>query len=264
MNEFVINSMDELVSVIEKAHAHLNAGNIQLPLWWRGQAESTWHLWPRLYWDSFTASERDMTRRFIRGAAVRHGKVPENDDIGSWLFLMQHYRLPTRLLDWTESPLVAAYFAVSDTNHINKDGVIWGLAPHELNREGGDEEGKILNSPSIRRPASWHGMSGATSPVWPVFNSAFSGETSEKYEKIFAVMSNHFDVRQMVQQSTFTVHGLDERMDESANNDKYLVKLTIPADAKKNFRISLEHFGITRSHIFPDLENLAIDIEKSK
>lgn len=45
---------------------------------------------------------------------------PETD--WEWLFLAQHYGLPTRLLDWSTNPLVALYFAVE--NHDDKDGVV--------------------------------------------------------------------------------------------------------------------------------------------
>lgn len=39
------------------------------------------------------------------------------------LLLMQHYGAPTRILDWTQSPWVAAYFACN--NHLGDDGCIW-------------------------------------------------------------------------------------------------------------------------------------------
>jgi FRG domain len=42
-----------------------------------------------------------------------------------WLGLMQHYRVPTGLLDWSWSPDIAAYFAVASLEHWREDGVVW-------------------------------------------------------------------------------------------------------------------------------------------
>src|SRR5690606_15676117 len=47
-------------------------------------------------------------------------------------FLMQHYKIQTRLLDWTENALLALFFAISDTS-IDNDAVVYVLKPHFLN-----------------------------------------------------------------------------------------------------------------------------------
>ncbi len=54
-----------------------------------------------------------------------------------WISLAQHYRVPTRLLDWSENPLVALYFAVEvdeDSNGAQVDGRVWALNPLQLNQ----------------------------------------------------------------------------------------------------------------------------------
>jgi hypothetical protein len=53
-----------------------------------------------------------LIREFCRHPPARH--MARDRDMLGWMAVMQHFRAPTRLLDWTYSPYVAAFFAISD------------------------------------------------------------------------------------------------------------------------------------------------------
>lgn len=102
--------------------------------WWRGQACENWTLVPKVYRTNYGPQyEPNIAMKFSQRAPTRHSKVPLPGDLARWLFLAQHYGLPTRLLDWTESPLIALYFAVWEDQYLEQPGAVWAMNPFKLN-----------------------------------------------------------------------------------------------------------------------------------
>ena len=116
--------------------------------WYRGHANKEWDLIPKVQRDfsgtdeELFRKERLLTNDFQSRAALLRSTKLQIGDFPNWLTLMQHYGLPTRLLDWSRSPLVALYFALSDEEMWQQDACIWVLTPGKLN------ESEKLEKPS--------------------------------------------------------------------------------------------------------------------
>jgi hypothetical protein len=70
----------------------------------------------------FASIEGSLLRNFLKYAGPQD--VP-SDSLLAKLAVAQHHGLPTRVLDWTTAPRVAAHFATSNERLYDKDGAIW-------------------------------------------------------------------------------------------------------------------------------------------
>jgi hypothetical protein len=126
MEEFVVGTPQELMIVLPEVLARMGKDT-----WWRGHAQEPWPLLPGAFRPNVGDSEKHFAARFVQKAPSRYLHCPTFNDFSSWLFLMQHHGLPTRLLDWSESPLAALFFAVRE--HSSVDACLWVLNPFKLN-----------------------------------------------------------------------------------------------------------------------------------
>lgn len=244
----VINTGKEFVDVVFQAVTQL--GGI-MDIWWRGHASSspTWRLIPRVYRDPEKhgySYEQNVASHFRRQAPARYQDCPTTDI--DWIFLMQHYRAATRLLDWTLSPLVALFFAVSYEyeKYESEPATLWAMNPMWLNQSMG-YRAEIPTSP--------------TKPMKNMVRSAFDAGRASR-DEILAMYPPQRDARMMVQHAAVTIHGTETSLEEfnDKGSKKFLVPITITPDAKQVIKIVLQGFRINSSTLFPDLEHLAEEV----
>jgi len=226
---------------------------------YRGHRRFDWTLTPSVFRASCQNDERSMANDFRSRAPVRHANTPHDGDLCGWLSLAQHFGLPTRLLDWTMSPLIAAYFATEpDPVGHDRPGVIWVL------------NGATLNELMIQRRVFFV-FSMDTEAVASLVRPAFDDECSSP-KHIIAVVPAERDMRMFVQQSAFTLHGdtkpleqwRAELISDEVEQRKLLQCAVIPPSCKPRIRDDLERLGIHEATLFPDLGNLARFVSRDK
>ena len=149
----------------------------------------------------------------------------------------QTLRSPTRLLDWTENPLIALYFSCQDPE---TDGAVFVLKPVDLNFAVDSTLGRILNPhDDATLIKAYLNLDGArdrqglrTVAINPVWNSD----------------------RIMLQRGTFTLHGA-QQFALTSTIVPSLVGLPILRATKVKLRDELARIGVDEMTIFPELEH---------
>jgi len=207
--------------------------------WFRGHEEPGFHLTPSALRYSKAADRKtalELMSEFKRVAEIKLDRPPRPENELMWAQIAQHYGLPTRLLDWTESATTALYFACLKASF---DGIVYVLNPIALNRLGKPPKPSVLDPLSdgklilryLRkgpREAKHGNYPLAINPVW---NSD----------------------RLVIQKGVFTLHGNRFSLDKGGVPS--LVAVLILKEFKPQLLLELQRVGVDEMTLFPELEH---------
>ena len=221
-----------------------------VPIWFRGSTNKDYQLVPSLGRPPYQLDqEKALINVFKQNAVQFVDQRPPSQ--WEWLFLARHHSVPTRLLDWTESPLIGLYFAVNSVDNsernARKDGVVWLLLPTELNKRS-----NIILSDKGSLPM----FDDDDEYLRNYLPSVLASETQTSLTPAAGIAIRHSH-RMQAQHSVFTVTHRDQTPLESIADGRHIGRYIVPASAKVRIRRQLDAFKIDRLSVFPELDNVA-------
>lgn len=294
-NEIIIENLNEFLTHISDMRKIIKDEEGQLAdaqkFFFRGQANCNWDVTPGIFRDNYLSFESDL----IYSAYLRNpSEFRTLDTDFEKLAKLQHYGLPTRLLDVTSNPLVALYFACQpnletneeDNTVIETDGcvlfsrayskgcndlevaVISHLANLEIN--GDLTLNKLLDDLEDKR-------------IYTV-KSAKDCRDGQYKSLIDILQNNYFVVSNMNNERLIRQSGLflligkyniifsEKDMGQSviqvarssAKSDFDQATFRVPHDKKKEILEELDFYNINEGALFPELEHQMTYIKKSQ
>jgi FRG domain len=260
IREVVVHSLGDLIAQTTPPEPDPATGRRRSTGVYRGAADARWPLLTSL--DALGGVhpphtkadlEEYILRNFIRYSRPYFVHPPEND----WEVLVsaQHHGLPTRLLDWTYSPLVAAHFATVDPSG-DTDRAVWRLDWKAMHRHFKLPDLALLIQDLV-------GIFGGERPFTPSTLFAMRPDV-----RPFACMLEppSLDIRIVAQSAAFTLcsdkrQSFDRFLEQHGLGDT-LTKLVIPAAERSRIRDQLDLVSVDERRLFPDLDGVASHLKR--
>ncbi|MEL7545496.1 MAG: FRG domain-containing protein [Pseudomonadota bacterium] len=245
--EITIQSWNELMDALYENDLNPEINRHRNGLVYRGLQDASFELTSSLQRHRSQGLEWHLLRNFQKYAQL--DKPPTSDWL--WLALAQHHGLPTRLLDWSYSPLISLHFATADYSKFDTDCAVWAVnfwqlqdhLPQAVQEEMQREGNSILTTEILERVSSsvekYYGLSDKP------FISFFEPPSLD------GRIINQYAVFSFISDPTVSV----ESWLKSVQADS--TKIIIPKHLLWMIRDRLDKSNITERMLFPGLDGLA-------
>jgi hypothetical protein len=286
----IVDSLRSIVGTDDEFVKGIDLDSFPYGIWFRGEGDHKNPLTPGVF------------RQYNGGCKVLNeagifnhlqSRIPDLYKIDSAfdkLCVAQHYEIPTRLLDWSESILTALYFAASSDPKGESDSYLYVLNAKALNKHSSKAQGKEdIHTPDdywvgfraeksfAKTKRGWHENLQKNYPVFK-FTKHWNDEQVGQYKhyndlnKPISVIPIRQNQRMIVQSSVFTLHGgsnlLKDAMptpipasfkDENGVNHRIYKRYKIPYKLggryiKKELAKELMIYGVHKGTLFPEMD----------
>lgn len=270
----VISSLQEAVTFFERLRP--TDGDL---IAFRGHADQEWEFVPSIFRQnpSVHEHESEICRELL---SLYPEPFARDDTMFDRLVRMQHFGLPTRLLDVSRDPLAALYFAVEEGQEHTDAAVVVLRVPADRRKYFDSDSVSCLanlsNLSDIERDTIQNTKATTMSELHkinavdrlyqfirvekPHFMPRIRKEDLFKPYYVTPKMSNN---RIVAQSGAFVVFGLNWRRGPSYKRGLSATMVRVPAAAKHHLRDSLDRLGYNDSTMFPEIERASRQIVKS-
>ncbi len=249
MKEIVIHSFEELQDLIFKNCYDEKIGRYRNEFVYRGVFDVDFKLISKLQriCAHDLSLEKNILRNFIK---YGYAELKETDSIYQKLALGQHHGLPTRLLDWSYSPLVAAHFATQNIEKYDRDGAIYCLdvekankyLPLKLQEHLNEKRTHFFSAASLEDffPSLDNIKTFDEKPFFLFFEPSSQSDRIRNQYALFSIVSD-------------TKYLIDDLIPE---DEDMMFKIIIPKECKLEIRDKLDYINISERFLFADLDGV--------
>lgn len=258
-----VKSVEEYLNAVDKAYKLICPTTGRCELWYRGQNQpanlTSFNLEP-----SIARRGRNPLMEIIYLSKFKSYAIPFVQELPSfpipngqaaywhWLFMMQHYGVPTRLLDWSRDALTGLFFALDGrgVNDIGKDAAVWILNPVRLN--------EAFSFHYFVKPGYIPNVDEEVVDLY--FGPNAQILANKKPAAVIGPLNNPHIV---AQRGVFTVFPHDREiipLNLFSDASNYLLEICVDAKSIPSISTELEHYGVTRFTLYPDITEVARQI----